>query len=213
MTWRRVGMRAGRVLVCLFVVWLATVQSARVQGTQHMMRIGLQTMMSEVRLSAPEPTCVQMDDTPLLNVPAECVLVFRPISNGIAVFDAAGRLLTQVSGRLQMLPTVPCSTDAGSAPVPLIRLFGPAQHAEGQSDRLYRGSLGADPLCQRSDSGECGGTGVLSARGRAFGDEPLVSAGRAEGAGHCGAHLRAEKPWPLQRARLRSHRHRIKPGV
>ncbi len=141
MKWQRVYVIVGRMLVGLFLVWLAASQSARGQETQHMLHIGLQTMMSEVRLSAPQPMCVQTSCAPLLNVPAEAVLVCRPIPNGIAVYDSSGRLLTQAMGHIQLTPNVSCPPGTAPTAIPLIRLLGPALHAEGKSDRLYRGSL------------------------------------------------------------------------
>lgn len=148
---RRVCGIAGRVLLGLLLVWLAALQSARGQGVQHMLRIGLQTQESEVRLSAPQPVCVQTYCTPLLNVPADYVFVCRPTATGIGVYDTSGRLLTQADGRLQIVPNFPPPPEMDEAQytntpaIPLVRLLAPAQHAEGKCDRLYRGSLELDP--------------------------------------------------------------------
>ncbi len=138
MKWRAACSRYGRVLAGLLLLGLLTLQGARSQYALHIMRIGLQTMQSEVRLSAPQPVWLQTATTKLYNVPAEYVLVFRPLPNGIAVYDAWGRLMTRVNGRVQVVSQVP---EQAGLSVPLIRLLGPAIHSEGKSNLLYRGNM------------------------------------------------------------------------
>lgn len=122
---------AGLLLLCL-----CGVRGAQGQPAPDVLRIGLQTKQTEVRLQGTTPLRVETAGTEPLTYPADTPLLFRCQDAGVALLDTAGAQLLATTNPVTISSP---PTDADAAPC--LRLLGPTRHYDGKPDRPYRGVM------------------------------------------------------------------------
>jgi stage II sporulation protein D len=135
-----------RLALYLLVLGAVTLTRAEGNGLPATIRIGLQTKQATVRLSGLAPITLSVAGKDSLPLPANLPIVCTAKDGVIAVSDANGIVLYEAKGLLRVAidPAPPETRERdpeAPAPLPQIRLLGPARHYDGKPDRPYRGAF------------------------------------------------------------------------
>lgn len=123
----------------IMLLSLITITGAQGQQAKTVLRIGLRTKQTEVRLRATVPVDVRVDEQSLKTVPAETDVVFTyDKDTGVTVTDGTDAAIVATQHPVRVVPA-PNEGDVNT--LPLIRLLGPGKHYDGKADRPYRGQF------------------------------------------------------------------------
>ncbi len=124
-----------RLLFGLLLLSLLCLRGAQAQQT--VLRIGLQTGKTEVRLQAGVPVRVAAGGAAPVLLPANQVLIARLQEGRGVLLDPANAAILTFTGPVMVSPEPP--REAGGDPY--LRLLGPTRHYDGKPDRPYRGAI------------------------------------------------------------------------